>query len=657
MKTGVLLCTCSGSADVRYKDVKGIEGAEVVELLDKACSESGLEALKRDIERNDLDSVVFGCVYGKERFLEAVSEAGVNPEMVGFFNARDLCLSQNGRMGVEACKRAVSGEIEKLKSLPDPKNMAVNIGSKAVVVGGDEKSDLLAGNLDRYIDVVQVVPIETEVNELHLNRDFPVYRGDLLEVEGRVGDLNLVFEKNDFIDVDRCNGCGRCRVECDLGAITDGYRVMDICDDCGECVDVCPVGAIEIGRSEKRVFSSDQALVSGELGFDESDFPSGVLVYGEDVFAAASDVIERSGGYRKDVWLDVDRELCSSVGPGGSEGCSYCVDLCPEDAVWIDGEGVNFDRALCSGCGACSSICPVSVPSHCVSNEPLFKLVDSVLYEEGGWLRKDPLRKHVLLFGSPDFFSDLAKKVVEVEIPPYIPVVVDPNSISAAAAVYSACRADAVVMAGGVTPAIDMAQAVVEAAGIGRISVLSGGLDLGWLQWFYGDVEAGNRLDIEPPSDYENRAALTGVLEKAGCSRDLVVEGEYSFGDISISDQCTLCNACANACSTGALEKIDNEIVFRHERCTACGLCVSVCPEECLKLEHKIDFGLLGEDVSVISSEMVCCEKCGREFISMEAYRKVVSSLEGESGGDRARLVKYCEDCRPLFALRDMSGD
>ncbi len=39
--------------------------------------------------------------------------------------------------------------------------------------------------------------------------------------------------------------------------------------------------------------------------------------------------------------------------------CSLCVDACPLNSIWIDGEGVHFDFNKCTMCGDCIKICPL----------------------------------------------------------------------------------------------------------------------------------------------------------------------------------------------------------------------------------------------------------------------------------------------------------
>lgn len=50
----------------------------------------------------------------------------------------------------------------------------------------------------------------------------------------------------------------------------------------------------------------------------------------------------------------VDRNICS--------GCGACESLCPEGAVTV-GDAAEVDEGLCTGCGKCVEVCPLEAIS------------------------------------------------------------------------------------------------------------------------------------------------------------------------------------------------------------------------------------------------------------------------------------------------------
>jgi NAD-dependent dihydropyrimidine dehydrogenase PreA subunit len=51
------------------------------------------------------------------------------------------------------------------------------------------------------------------------------------------------------IDIEKCNGCGRCKDICPVGVVTienNKAIISDGCIECGICVNQCPTGAIQL---------------------------------------------------------------------------------------------------------------------------------------------------------------------------------------------------------------------------------------------------------------------------------------------------------------------------------------------------------------------------------------------------------------------------
>jgi len=52
-----------------------------------------------------------------------------------------------------------------------------------------------------------------------------------------------------------------------------------------------------------------------------------------------------------------------------------------------------------------------------------------------------------------------------------------------------------------------------------------------------------------------------------------------------ISDECTTCGACVDACPVEAIDPGDPKYVIDPDKCTDCGACVDECPVEAISPE------------------------------------------------------------------------
>lgn len=79
--------------------------------------------------------------------------------------------------------------------------------------------------------------------------------------------------------------------------------------------------------------------------------------------------------------LGIIREMCNS--------CKKCLDVCPEDAIRLDNDVIQFDRERCTACGECAAVCPpgaITIYGRRVIVDEVFKEIskDKSFYEGSG---------------------------------------------------------------------------------------------------------------------------------------------------------------------------------------------------------------------------------------------------------------------------------
>jgi formate hydrogenlyase subunit 6/NADH:ubiquinone oxidoreductase subunit I len=101
-------------------------------------------------------------------------------------------------------------------------------------------------------------------------------------------------------------------------------------------------------------------------------------------------------------------------------------------------------------------------------------------------------------------------------------------------------------------------------------------------------------------------------VPSAGC------EG-FGFASLKVSDACTACSACANACPTGALHfEITNtnrnfHLTFSAPNCIACDICANVCATAAISIDHNPAFKEVFESWKpepVQAGDLVRCTQC-----------------------------------------------
>lgn len=88
----------------------------------------------------------------------------------------------------------------------------------------------------------------------------------------------------------------------------------------------------------------------------------------------------------------------------------------------------------------------------------------------------------------------------------------------------------------------------------------------------------------------------------------------------SFTDSCTVCEACAQRCPTGALQldagEVGKAISYDAELCTNCTLCAVICPYDAVKARaFKLD-DLTGRGrMELVRQDMERCRQCGVHYV------------------------------------------
>jgi ferredoxin len=118
------------------------------------------------------------------------------------------------------------------------------------------------------------------------------------------------------------------------------------------------------------------------------------------------------------------------------------------------------------------------------------------------------------------------------------------------------------------------------------------------------------------------------------------------------TELCSLCEACAHHCPTGALsiEQIDGtmSLFFRRTLCHGCSgmrSCQDLCPEHAVRLfERKASASKTVPDDTVLlaRSEMLQCQYCGEYFSPVQK----ITVISRRSGKKKEPIREFCPLCR-----------
>ena len=710
MKNGVFLCTCSGTIDIDFKKLKSRAGADVIEIHEMLCQEP--EKIKKVFESKGLSSALVACTSKKEVF-EALDLD------ISFINLREHCGWVHDRE--EATEKAVSLVCAAINCPQDGRKRIIDPGKDVLIIGPASPGIQIAQRMSGCANIrllitepcdsgaathtgANILAANTGINISAANTGINILTGRVNNIEGGPGDFRINILKNP-VSSEECISCGKCIDVCPINAI-DRYPVFSIsekCDRCGKCYDICPSQAIDL-EDNITTMKTGQVLAIGKNAI-YPDEKKGFYItsIGNDVegtvslaLPAAMEIMANTGGIERDSPAKAIMEGCAA-GKSGFQGCTLCEKACHHGAIIRKDDKITFDEISCTGCGACASVCPIS----------LFRMEDDIYgkmeYLLGGYLpsnsRRTEKTRKILMFTCEHSIPLLDKAgELRIKYPAVLPLFVPDLASVLETHILRAfdLGAEGVIMLGcdecsshvseeacGLAGSYGLAGRILEEFKLGdRISVIRNIRKNNDVTSFTGSVCSFNERIVPIPSgkhkpvklmNTSNRRILLELIaslaSKTGITPTSVIEDTTApFAEISIGASCTVCEACTSMCPAGALIKDKGSIASIYGNCIACGLCEKACPEKALKMQRVFDMKKLGNSAptTLFKSEIQVCASCNKPYMTQAAFDRIAGSFIENVRGDlkpqeqveliknQVELLRYCENCRPTRAVLKM---
>ena len=130
--------------------------------------------------------------------------------------------------------------------------------------------------------------------------------------------------------------------------------------------------------------------------------------------------------------------------------------------------------------------------------------------------------------------------------------------------------------------------------------------------------------------------------------------GKHEFD----AEKCIGCGACAQVCSSDAIEVIDEDdkrlVKINYARCTFCGFCQDECPTQAIRLTKEYHLSTDDKKTAYVMNEveMLRCRTCGSYYVPSEQIRWAVERIMEKAAVYRdlrkelEDAMQICPECR-----------
>jgi ferredoxin len=584
---------------------------------------------------------MIACCDSPARFEDAL-RPDIGPSFkTHFVDFKESCFAVHAdpQEAHDKASRLLRAALQAAEVQTEPRYLPLRSDGRVLIVADEPLAGDLARRLGNAIRPILVQsPHAAAVEPLPSWR---IYRGELLEVSGRLGDFRAVVglaggEQQELV-VDQVVTFAS---DPSAGPTRTGYHVLS---------------------------SADKA----------------------DLSQLATRIGDLTGDFLKTVHVAYDADICAG-GAAGRQACGACIPACPYEAIRRDPTNplrIEVDHLACEGCGACTSACPTSALRFTEpSPQALYAQLAALLAPNNG------NADQVVLFHCSEQGKRLIEEAGRQPLPypaKVLGVQVPCLRHVSTAAILGALRLGAagVGLLGCATcphgeralleRTLEFCRLTLEAFELGserlRLFVTADGDEaetVADLTCFAESLPpALIHWDGKPWRVTGNRQALTEIVgtfieQRRHEPGQQPVDAALPFATAEVeADGCTLCRSCVNVCPTHAfrLDEPTHSLQFNHIACVACGLCETLCPENVISLRHEVVFTHEALNYrTVVRDEMVACLQCGKPFVNRKSLDAILAKvlqlgpLMDAFGGERQNLLRMCPDCRAVAAMREV---
>ena len=636
-KWGIFLCNCRHTLalDPQRFDLP------IPHVQFATHPDSDLQDFADLVSRERCTHAMIACCDSPARFEDALRPDIGPSSKAHFVDLKESCFAVHAdpQEAHDKASRLLRAALQAAEVQAEPRYLPLRSDGRVLIVADEPMAGDIARRLGSAIRPILVQsPHAAAVEPLPSWR---VYRGELLEVSGRLGDFRAVIglaggEQQELV-VDQVVTFAS---DPSAGPTRTGYHVLNSAD----------------------VAELDQL---------------------------AARIDDLTGDFLKTVHVAYDADICAG-GAAGQQACGACIPACPYEAIRRDPTNplrIEVDHLACEGCGACSSACPTSALRFTEpSPQALCAQLAALLAPDNG------NADQVVLFHCSEQGKSLIEEAGRQSLPypaKVLGVQVPCLRHVSAAAILGALRLGAagVGLLGCATCPHGERALLERTLAFCRLTLETFDMGPERLRLFVtaDGEEAETVVDLTcfaeslPPALIHwdgkpwrvtgNRQALTEIVgtfieQRRREPGRQPIDAALPFATAEVeAEGCTLCRSCVNVCPTHAfrLDEPTFSLQFNHFACVACGLCETLCPENVISLQHEVVFTHEALNYrTVVRDEMVACLQCGKPFVNRKSLDAILAKvlqlgpLIDAFSGARQNLLRMCPDCRAVAAMQEV---